>query len=100
MSKDLLSYFEAYILTKAREYANVEADIEDFQQEGRIAAWEALQEAHGLYGTKSYVYQRIDWRMLDYARKLYKTAEREIIGFNPQQENLLYGGGENFENYS
>jgi hypothetical protein len=42
---------------------------------------------------KSFLRQRIEWRMRDYARKIYPNKE---VGFSPHHENMLYGNyGEN-----
>lgn len=79
----VLKDFERYIKAKAWGFARREADVEDFQQIGRLAAHQALQDDPA--ATRSYVYQRIDWRMIDY----YKRA----IYKNPQElsANHLYG---------
>lgn len=86
-----LEHYELYILFKAREMANVDADIEDFQQEGRIAAWKALRTQQNRSGQVIYIRNMIDWRMTDYQRKLYKVGEKEVVGFTPSENNLLYG---------
>ena len=81
-----LKQFERYIKMKANSHAYEDSDVDDFEQEGRIAAWMALKRDPD--ATKSYVQQAIDWRMIDYARKVY--AHREV-GYTPSIENLLYG---------
>ncbi len=71
-AKYKLQDFEKYIKAKAISFAKRNADIEDFQQIGRLAAHQALQDDP--QATKSYVYQRIDWRMIDfYNRNIYKN---------------------------
>jgi DNA-directed RNA polymerase specialized sigma24 family protein len=84
--KDRLSEFEPFITMKARNIAYNNNDIEDFAQEGRIAAWKALQKDPS--GTKSYVQKAVEWRMIDYARKVYAHIE---VGYTPAMENMLYG---------
>lgn len=91
MSNIKLEDFEKFIKYKAYELGNTKEDAEDLAQEGRIAAWQALEKAHGDRGTVAYVQQMIEWRMTDAARKLYKYNEKETSGFTPSQENLLYG---------
>jgi DNA-directed RNA polymerase specialized sigma subunit len=86
-----LEHYEDFIIYRARELANVPADVDDFAQEGRLAAWQALERADDVRGRIAFVQQRITWRMIDYARKLYKVSEKEVVGFTPQQRNLLYG---------
>ena len=71
---------------KARYYANIKDDIDDFIQEGLIAAWKALERDPN--ATNSYVHQAIEWRMIDYARKIYAHVE---VGYTPAMENMLYG---------
>ncbi len=82
--KRRLEEFEAYIYTKARFYAKRDEDIEDFQQEGRTAAWLAIQRDP--YATKSYVYQAIDWALLIFVnRVIYKNPEEASA-------NEMFGG--------
>lgn len=86
-----LSDFERFIQFKAYELGNTQEDVEDLEQEGRMAAWLALERAHGKRGTTAYVQQMIEWRMVDTARKMYRYAEKENVGYTPAQNNLLYG---------
>jgi DNA-directed RNA polymerase specialized sigma24 family protein len=81
-----LREFEVFISVKAQHYAYEQSDVDDFKQEGLIAAWMALGRDPD--ATKSYVQQAVDWRMIDYARKVY--AHREM-GYSPAHENLIYG---------
>ncbi len=79
-----LKEFEPYIHVKAKYYSKRDEDIEDFQQEGRTAAWLAIQRDPN--ATKSYVYQAIDWAMLVYVdRVIYKNPEEASA-------NELFGG--------
>lgn len=89
-----LEEFERFITMKARYIAYEDSDVDDFEQEGRMAAWTALKKDPE--ATKSFVQQAIEWRMIDYARKVY--AHREV-GYTPAQENLIYGNyGEELDN--
>lgn len=81
-----LREFERYIAIKANNYAYEPSDVDDFKQEGLIAAWMALGRDPN--ATKSYVQQAIEWRLIDYARKVY--AHREL-GYTPAHENIIYG---------
>lgn len=81
-----LKDFERFISLKANHYAYEKSDVEDFQQEGRIAAWQALERDPN--ATKSYVQRAVEWKMIDYARKIY--AHRES-GYTPGMQNLLFG---------
>ena len=91
--KQRLSEFEKYIGMKARKHAYEQSDYDDFFQEGMIAAWQALDRDPK--ATKSYVKQAVEWRMIDFARKMY--AHRET-GYTPGMENMLFGNyGEEHE---
>lgn len=81
-----LQEFTPYIRMKARAIADGPWDWEDFEQEGRIALWKALE--FDPHATKSFLHQRIQWRMLDYARRIYPNKE---VAYTPKQENMLYG---------
>lgn len=83
---DRLKSFYTYIGIKARSHAYEYSDFDDFMQEGLVAAWQALQRDPD--ATKSYVQQAVEWRMIDYARKVY--AHREL-GYSPAHENIIYG---------
>ncbi len=70
-------------------------DYDDFEQEGRLAAWTAIKRDPT--ATKSYVQQAIDWRLVDLARKLYNHVEEQ---YTPAHENMLYGAyGDTEENF-
>ncbi len=72
--KSRLGEFESYIQVKARSFARKPVEVSDFEQEGRIAAWQALQKDPD--ATKSYVQQRIDWMLLNYSnRYVHKNPE-------------------------
>ena len=81
-----LNSFERFITMKAYAHAYEPSDVDDFKQEGRIAAWQALKRDP--LATNSYVHQAIEWRMIDYARKVY--AQRDV-GYSTTHENILYG---------
>jgi DNA-directed RNA polymerase specialized sigma24 family protein len=81
-----LREFKTFISIKAQSHAYEQSDVDDFKQEGLIAAWMALGRDPN--ATKSYVQQAIEWRMIDYARKIY--AHREL-GYSPSHENMIYG---------
>lgn len=81
-----LKEFERFISIKAQGHAYEASDVDDFKQEGRIAAWQAIKRDPE--ATKSYVQQAIEWRMIDYTRKIY--AHREL-GYSPAHENIIYG---------
>jgi DNA-directed RNA polymerase specialized sigma24 family protein len=85
-SESRLGEFTTFIAIKANSHAYEGSDVDDFKQEGMLAAWKALLRDPD--ATKSYVQQAIEWRMIDYARKVY--AHREL-GYTPSQENMLYG---------
>ena len=88
MRKYKLKDFERYIKAKAWSFAKREADVEDFQQIGRLAAYHALQDDPN--ATRSYVYQRIDWRMIDfYKRNIYKNPQE--YSANEMYGNALWG---------
>lgn len=92
--KRKLAEFERYIDLRAKNLAYRVDDYDDFKQEGRLAAWKAMQQDP--YATKSYIQQAIDWRLVDLARKLYNHVEEQ---FTSQHENILYGAyGEGEEN--
>lgn len=83
-----LKEFETYIKVKARSMARRHDDIEDFEQEGRLAAWQAICDDP--VATKSYVQKRINWRMIDFMqRKIYKNPAE--ISADDVFGNLLYG---------
>ncbi len=81
-----LKEFERFISLKAHHHAYEKSDVDDFLQEGRLAAWLALKRDPN--ATKSYVQQAIEWRMIDYARRMY--AHRES-GYTPGMMNMLFG---------
>ena len=82
-----LSEFEAFVRGKANKFARREADFDDFYQEGMLAVWQALEDDPG--ATRSYVYQRVEWRMLDHVkRRIYKYPEEFSVGEG--YNNLLY----------
>jgi hypothetical protein len=84
--QDRLKEFENFIKLKAHNLAYNINDVDDFKQEGRIAAWHALRRDPN--ATKSYVQQAVEWRMIDYARKIYTHQE---LPYTPAMENMLYG---------
>jgi DNA-directed RNA polymerase specialized sigma24 family protein len=87
-AKYKLADFETYIKHKAYSFAKRPADIDDFEQIGRIAAYSALEDDPT--ATKSYVYQRIDWRMIDfYQRNIYKNPEERSA--NEMFGNAIWG---------
>lgn len=87
-TKCRLKEFESYIRTKARRFARRPDDVDDFIQEGRLAAWQALQDDPK--ATKSYVHQRISWRVSDFAtRRIYKNPEE--ISANESFGHILWG---------
>jgi DNA-directed RNA polymerase specialized sigma subunit len=89
--KSKIREYTPFIKMKARMMADGEWDWEDFEQEGMIALWKALEFDPS--ANKSFLRQRIEWRMRDYARKIYPNKEQ---GFSPHHENMLYGNyGEN-----
>jgi DNA-directed RNA polymerase specialized sigma subunit len=85
MSREL-SEFTRFITLKAQSYAYQRSDVDDFIQEGMIAAWQAIERDPEAYD--SYVKKAIEWRMIDYARKIYSRRE---VGYTSTHENLLYG---------
>jgi DNA-directed RNA polymerase specialized sigma subunit len=87
--KEKIKEFTPFIRRTARVMADGEWDWEDFIQEGNIALWQALEFDRN--ATKTFIHQRIRWRMLDHARRIYPNKE---VGFSPQHENLLYGNAE------
>lgn len=88
MGKYKLSDFETHIISKARSFAKRTADVEDFEQIGRLAVYQALLDDPT--ATKSYVHQRIEWRMIDfYNRVLYKNKEE--LSANEMFGNQLWG---------
>lgn len=82
-----LSEFKTYVRIKASSFARRPADVDDFYQEGILAAWQALSDDPE--ATKSYVHQRITWRMIDHAkRRLYKNPAD--ISADEDYSNELY----------
>lgn len=83
-----LKDFERYIAAKSYSFARREADVDDFKQIGRLAAHSALEDDPT--ATRSYVYQRIDWRMIDFAkRNIYKNPQE--YSANDMFGNALWG---------
>ncbi len=83
-----LKEFEYYISNKAKYYSRRDDDIQDFEQEGRLAAWQAIQRDNN--ATKSYVYQAIDWAMLVYLNRVaYKNPEE--ISADEHFGGILWG---------
>ncbi len=89
MLKAKIKEFAPFIKRQARVMADGQWDWEDFIQEGNIALWQALK--HDEEATKSFIHQRIRWRMLDHARRIYPHKE---VAYGPKQENLLYGNAD------
>lgn len=76
-----------FIKVQARLMARRPDDVEEFEQEGRIAVWEASQEEHW---TLAYVRQKIKWRMQNYAnRVLYANPEEQSA--NEMFSGILWG---------
>lgn len=87
--KNRIKEFMPFIRMLAHNMSDGQWDWEDFEQEGQIALWQALE--FDIHATKSFIQQRIRWRMLDHARRIYPNKE---VGFTPAQENMLYGNAE------
>lgn len=86
--KSRLPEFESYIRMKAKYFARRPEDVQDYEQEGRIIAWQALQDDPN--ATKSYVRQRIDWRLMDFTtRVIYKNPEE--MSANELFGDVLWG---------
>jgi hypothetical protein len=85
-----LEDFEPVIKKIARDEARSLNDREDFEQVGRLAAWQAL-EKHGDDTAFHGVVQMVKWEMKNLSRRLYahpESSANELFG------NVLWGSYE------